>query len=93
MKTTAANGEEATLSLTFKDDGQPYPVSNNIDFDSATLERVNKRTFRSTLTKAGVPVTTGVRAVSKDGKKLIVNQSGTHADGVKYHFVAIYDRQ
>jgi hypothetical protein len=29
MKTTAADGKESTTTLTFKDDGKPYPVNDS----------------------------------------------------------------
>ena len=93
IKTTAADGKESTATLTFKDDGKPYPVSGNPDFDMVSLTRVDALTFHSTQTKAGVTVGTGVRTVSKDGKTLTFAQKGTHANGAKYDDVSVYDRQ
>lgn len=93
IKTTAADGKESTSTLTFKDDGKPYPVSGNPDFDSVSVTRVDALTVHSTQTKAGAPVGTGVRTVSKDGKTLTFSQKGTHAGGGKYDDVSVYDRQ
>ena len=70
LKTTAADGKESTATLTFKDDGKPYPVSGNPDFDMVAVTRVDASTVHSTQTKAGATVGTGVRTVSKDGKTL-----------------------
>jgi hypothetical protein len=92
-KTVAADGKETTLSLTFKPDGKPYPATGTPDFDSVSVTRVNALTVNSTQTKAGVPVGTGVRTVSKDGKTLTFAQKGTHAGGVKYDDMLVYDRQ
>jgi hypothetical protein len=92
-KTVAADGKESTLSLTFKLDGKPYPVSGTPDFDSVSVTRVNALTVNSTQTKAGVTVGTGVRTVSKDGKTLTFAQKGTHVGGVKYDDMLVYDRQ
>src|ERR1700724_4245251 len=37
IKTTAADGKESTATLTFKDDGKPYPVTGNPDFDMVAV--------------------------------------------------------
>jgi hypothetical protein len=93
IKTTAADGKESTSTLTFKDDGKPYPASGNPDFEMVSVTRVDASTVHSTQTKAGAAVGTGVRTVSKDGKMLTFKQKGTHADGGKYDDVSVYDRQ
>jgi hypothetical protein len=93
IKTTAADGKESTATLTFKDDGKPYPVSGNPDFDMVAVTRVDTNTVHSTQTKGGAPVGTGERTVSKDGKTLTFKQKGTHAGGGKYDDVSVYDRQ
>jgi hypothetical protein len=93
LKTTTADGKESTATLTFKDDGKPYPVSGNPDFDMVSVTRVDPLTVHSTQTKAGATVGSGVRTVSKDGKTLTFAQKGTHAGGGKYDDVLVYDRQ
>jgi len=93
VKTTLADGKENTTSLTFKDDGKPYPASGNPDFDMVSVTRVDASTVHSTQTKSGTTVGTGVRTVSKDGKTLTYAQKGTHAGGGKYDDVSVYDRQ
>jgi hypothetical protein len=93
VKTTAADGKESVSTLTFKDDGKPYPVSGNLDFDMVSVTRVDASSVHSTQTKAGATVGAGVRTVSKDGKTLTFAQKGTHAGGGKYDDVSVYDRQ
>jgi hypothetical protein len=93
IKTTAADGKESTTTLTFKEDGKPYPISGNPDFDMVSVRRVDAFTVHSTQTRAGAPVGAGVRTVSKDGKTLTFSQKGTHAAGEKYNDVSVYDRQ
>ena len=93
VKTTAADGKDSTTNLTFKEDGKPYPVSGNPDFDMVSVTRVDALTIRSTQTKAGATVGNAVRTVSKDGKTLTFSQKGTHADGGKYDDVSVYDKQ
>jgi hypothetical protein len=93
LKIVAADGKESTTTLTFKDDGKPYAVSGNPDFDTVSVKRVDALTVNSTQMKAGVNVGTGVRTVSKDSKTLTFAQKGTHDGGVKFDDVLIYDRQ
>jgi hypothetical protein len=93
IKTMAADGKESTSTTSIKDDGKPYPVSGNPDFDMVSLTRVNASTSHITQTKAGATVGTGVRTVSKDGKTLTVALKGTHANGGKYDDVSVFDRQ
>ena len=93
IKTTTADGKETTATLSFKDDGKPYPVSGNPDYDMVAVTRVDASTVHSTQTKAGAAVGSGVRTVSKDGKTLTFAQKGTHAGGGKYDDVLVYDRQ
>jgi hypothetical protein len=93
LKTTAADGKETTISLTFKDDGKPYPATGNPDFDTVSVTRVDALTAHSAQIRAGAIVGTGVRTVSKDGKTLTFAQKGTHASGEKYDNVSVYDRQ
>jgi hypothetical protein len=93
IKTTTADGKESTTTLTFKDDGKPYPASGNPDFDMVSVTRVDALTVHSTQIKGGTTVSTAVRTVSKDGKTLTFAQKGTHATGAKYDDVSVYDRK
>ncbi len=92
-KTTAADGKDSTFTLTFKEDGKPYPESGNPDFDMVSVTRVDTLTAHATQMKAGATVSTAVRAVSKDGKTLTFAQKGAHANGSKFDNVMVYDRQ
>ena len=92
VKTTAADGKETTTTLIFKEDGKPYPVTGNPDFDKVSVTRVDALTVHSIQTKAGAAVGAAVRTVSKDGKTLTFAQKGTHATGGKYDDVSVYDR-
>jgi hypothetical protein len=93
IKTTAADGKESAVTLTFKEDGKPYPVTGNPDFDMVTVTRTDATSTHSIQTKAGATVATGVRTVSNDGKTLTFAQKGTHANGTAYDDVLVYDRQ
>jgi len=93
VKTTAADGKETTSTLIVKDDGKPYPVSGNPDFDTVSVNRVDALMVHITQMKAGAIISSGVRTVSKDGKTLTLALKGTHVTGAKYDDVAVYDRQ
>ena len=93
LRTTAAGGKETTSSLVFNEDGRPYPATGNPDFDTVSVVRVDALTAHSAQLKAGATVGTGVRTVSKDGRTLTFAQKGTHASGVKYDNVLVFDRQ
>jgi hypothetical protein len=93
IKNTAADGKETTLTLTFKDDGKPQAVTGSPDFDMVAVTRTGASTTHSTQTKAGVVVSTAERSVSQDGKTLTFAQKGTHADGVAFDDLSVYDRQ
>jgi hypothetical protein len=93
VKTTTADGKNSSTTLTYKEDGKPYPASGSPDFDMVSVTRVDALTTRSTQMKAGATVGTAVRTVSKDGKTLTFAQKLTHANGVKYDDVSVYDRQ
>jgi hypothetical protein len=93
LKTVTADGKESGYTLAFKNDGKPYPISGNSDFDTVSVTRVDALTVHSTQMKAGKAVGTGVRTVSADGKTLTFSAKLTDAKGVKHDDVSVYDRQ
>jgi hypothetical protein len=93
IKTVGADGKESGSTLSFKDDGKPYPVTGSPDFDTVTVTRVDALTVTSVQMKGGKAVGTGTRAVSKDGKTLTFSSKLTDAKGVKHDDVSVYDRQ
>jgi hypothetical protein len=93
LKTVAADSKESTSTLTFKDDGKPYPVTGSPDFDMVAVTRVDALNVTSIQTKAGKAVGTGSRSVSKDGKTLTFSAKLTDANGVKHDDVSVFDRQ
>jgi hypothetical protein len=93
VKTTTADGKDSSTTLTYKEDGKPYPASGSPDFDMVSVTRVDAFLTHSTQMKAGATVGTAVRTVSKDGKTLTFAQKLTHANGAKYDDVSVYDRQ
>jgi hypothetical protein len=90
---TDASGKESTVMLTFKYDGKSHPATGSADYDAVVVTRVNALTVHSQQFKAGKPVGKAERLLSKDGKTLTFKQHGTHASGVKYEDVLVYDKQ
>ena len=93
VTTAGADGKQSTTTVTFKEDGKPYPATGNPEFDTVKVKRISARTASSVHLKGGVKVGTGLRRVSKDGKTLTFKQTGTDASGAKYDNVSVYDRQ
>ena len=93
LKTTAADGRDATATLTFTDDGKPHPATGDPDFDAVAVTRVDALTVRTVQMKAAATVGAGARTFSQDGKTLTFAQQGRHASGAKYDNVSVYDRQ
>jgi hypothetical protein len=93
VKTVDADGKESSATLAFKDDGKPYAVTGNPDFDMVAVTRVDALNVTSIQTKAGKAVGSGHRSVSKDGKTLTFAAKLTDAKGVKHDDVSVYDRQ
>ncbi len=93
IKTMAADGEQTTTSVTFKDDGTPAAVSGNPEYDILSEKRVDALTAQIILMTAAKTVGTAVRTVSKDGKTMTFSWKGTSIAGVKYDSTLVYDRQ
>jgi hypothetical protein len=88
-----ADGKESVVKVTFKADGQDYPVTGSPDFDAIALKRVDAFTVESTQKKGGKTVGTTVRTVSKDGEVLTLASKGTSANGVAFANTAVFDKQ
>jgi hypothetical protein len=93
IKSTGADGKEATTQTTYQLDGKDYPVTGAPDYDSISGKQVNPRTATFTLKKAGKAVGTTTRTVSKDGKLLTSKASLTTAKGDKTENVMVFDKQ
>jgi hypothetical protein len=93
MKTVSADGKETTTETTYNIDGKDYPSMGNPDFDSLSGMRIDANTTEFTLKRAGKPVGTIRRAISKDGQTLTLNFEITNADGVRLSQLTVFDRQ
>lgn len=93
MKTVGADGKETTTQTTYHLDGKDYPVMGTPDYDSLSAKQIDTNTAEFTLKKAGKPIGTTRRTVSKDGTTLTATSSLTDAKGVKSEEVTVYDKQ
>jgi hypothetical protein len=93
MKTVSADGKETTTQATYKLNGKDYPSMGNLDFDSLSGIRVDTNTAEFTLKRAGWPVGTIRRAVSKDGQTLTINFVLKDANGTQTSALTVFDKQ
>ena len=93
MKTISADGKETTTQTTYRVDGKDYPSMGNPDFDSLSGMRIDTDTTEFILKRAGKPVGTIRRTVSKDGQTLTLNFVIKDANGVQLSQLTVFDRQ
>ena len=93
MKTVGADGKETTTQTTYHVDGKDYPSMGNPDFDSLSGMRIDTNTTEFSLKRAGKPIGTIRRTVSKDGQTLTLNFVITNANGVQLSQLTVLDRQ
>jgi hypothetical protein len=93
QKMVGVDGKEMSMHTTIKYDGKDYPVSGNPDADSVSAKVMDARTTHFTMKKGGKEVGTVHRVVSADGKRLTVENKGTHADGKAYDDTLVFDKQ
>jgi len=93
MKTVSADSKETTTQTTYRIDGKDYPSVGNPDFDSLAGTQIDTNTTEFTLKRAGKPVGTIRRTVSKDGQTLTLNFVITNASGVQLSELTVFDRQ
>ena len=93
INTVGADGKATDSKTTYHLDGKDYPVTGNANFDSLSGKQTDANTADFTVSKAGKPVGTIHRAVSKDGKTLTVTTEMTDAKGAKTKSTGVYDKQ
>ena len=93
MTTVSADGKETTTQTTYSLDGKDYPSVGNSDFDSLSGMKIDTNTTEFSLKRAGKPVGTIRRTVSKDGQTLTLNLVITNANGVQLSQLTVFDKQ
>ena len=90
---TDAEGKPLHSSYTSKFDGKDVPWAGNPMADTASPKRIDDNTYENVWKKAGKAAVTSKVSISKDGKTLTINQTGTDAKGAPVNSVLVYDRQ
>jgi hypothetical protein len=86
-------GERMVITVDARFDGKDYPIHGSPFADTVAYERVNVRTFKGTVKKAGRVITNETVVVSADGKTLAGTYSGIDATGKTASGTAIFERQ
>ncbi|MGA9626024.1 MAG: hypothetical protein WBL65_24115 [Bryobacteraceae bacterium] len=86
-------GKRLTITVNARFDGKDYPVTGSPFADAVAYERIDSRTLKGTVKKAGKVVTSETVTISADGKTLTGTYSGTDATGKQVDAVAVLDRQ
>ncbi len=89
------DGTKIDFSYTAKYDGKAVSVTGNgLPYDMISTKLVNANTMKSAASKKGGKYkSTGIFAVSKDGKTATLSTKGTGADGKPFEGVTAFDKQ
>jgi hypothetical protein len=90
---TSFDGKPSHTEWTGKYDGKDYPVSGDSRQSSRSYTKVNDHTVKVTVKSGDRVVLSGDVVVAADGKSRTVTASGTGADGKKFEYTAVYDKQ
>jgi hypothetical protein len=92
-KIVDASGKTIAQEWTVNYDGKEHPEIGNPDADTISFKRIDAFNFEFTERKAGKPVITGTRVISKDGKTLTITSKGTDAKGQLVNHVMVFEKQ
>jgi hypothetical protein len=90
---TTGDGKAAQTEWTGKFDGKDYPLMGDPIANTRSYKKVNDRTLELTNKKDGKITASGRIEVSADGMTRTVMVHGTAADGKKFTYSAVYDKQ
>lgn len=88
-----AEGHDTFTQYAGTYDGREYPVPSSRTGVTLRLKRLDASTTERTDYKAGKPLITSRRVVSKDGKTLTVTQTGTSENGQRVNNAVVYEKQ
>ena len=87
-----ADGTPLNSSYTAKYDGTDSPVTG-APWDTIALKHVSANTYTSTSKKGGKLYGNARTVISNGGKTMTTTSNGTNAEGKKFHYVMVYDKQ
>jgi hypothetical protein len=90
-----SQGAKTHSEYVYKADGRDYPIAapNQTGVQRIALKAVDAMTVTYQIKVDGKVVTDGKRTVSKDGRTMTLEQTGTNPQGQRVHTVALYDKQ
>ena len=88
-----ADGKPTTGEWTVVYDEKDRPMTGNSDADMLSLKRIDAFTTEFTQKKAGKVVSSGTRAISKDGKVMTITTKGTNAKGQPINDVQVFEKR
>ena len=90
---TTGDGKSVQTEWTGKFDGKDYPLTGDPNANSRSYKKINDRTLELTNKKDGKVTTSGRIEVSADGMTRTLTVHGTAADGKKFTYTAVYDKE
>lgn len=88
-----ADGKPLHNEWTGMFDGKDYPLTGDMTADTRSYKKIDDRTTELTNKKGDKVVASGKIVISADGKTRTLTVSGTGADGKKFKYTAVYDKQ
>jgi hypothetical protein len=90
---TSFDGKPGHTEWTGKYDGKDYPVTGDPNQTSRSYTKINDHTVKINVKNGDKVTLTGEIIVAADGKSRTVRATGTGADGKKFNYTAVYDKQ
>jgi len=90
---TSFDGKPTHNEWTGKFDGKDYPVTGDTNQTSRSYTKVNAHTLKFKIKGGEKVILSGTIVVAADGKSRTVTASGSSADGKKFNYTAVYDKQ
>jgi hypothetical protein len=87
------DGKPMRTEWTGKFDGKDYPVAGDANQTSRSYTKVNDHTIKTAVKKGDKVLLSATLTTSADGKTRTVKATGTSADGKKFSYTAVYDKQ
>ena len=90
---TTGDGKPVQTEWTGMFDGKDYPLTGDPSANSRSYKKINDHTLELTNKKDGKVTTSGHIELSADGMTRTLMVHGTAADGKKFTYSAVYDKQ
>jgi hypothetical protein len=92
-KVVLADGKSINIEYSGAYDGKDYPVAGNPKVGTIAQERVDDYTAKTTTKRDGKITATSTRVISKDGKTMTINSTGTDEKGAKFSDTLVFRKR